>query len=313
MRRSVWCETVSWERLATREVLSLARRFDVDLLVAVRPGQEIALVRALAACADAGVRAAAWPMLEDAQGRWASAKNAGAFAAMTLGLVEAVGASLSGVAIDLEPSFVSMERALAQWWTIARGAPRRRTPAEGTERLASLTRELAARRVEVTLAILPLVAWDLEGRARWQARLGTPIDPLAFDRASAMVYTSLLEGWSRGALGRDDARCLLAACARAMKRRFGARASVSLGCVGTGAFGDEPIYRSPAELADDVALVRRSGIEDIVMFDLGGALARGPAEAWLEALVATPAADALPSPTLAARAAIALARGGARV
>ena len=51
-----------------------------------------------------------------------------------------------------------------------------------------------------------------------------------------------------------------------------------------GALGDEPRYRDPSELAVDVAVARAGGVETLNLFDLGGVLRRGPAEAWLEAL-----------------------------
>jgi hypothetical protein len=54
--------------------------------------------------------------------------------------------------------------------------------------------------------------------------------------------------------------------------------------VGTGAFGDEPSYRSVDELRRDVAIATAAGITDLSLFDLGGILRRGPAAAWLEAL-----------------------------
>jgi hypothetical protein len=122
-----------------------------------------------------------------------------------------------------------------------------------------------------------------------------------------MVYTSILEGWSRGALRRKHATALLAAASRRTARRWGAASGISVGCVGTGAFEDEPIYRTPAELADDVAIARAEGCEDLSLFDLGGVLARPPAEAWLDAF-AEASADARVLPSRRVAAARTLAR-----
>jgi hypothetical protein len=322
VRRSVWAETCSFDDLCRRETLALLGRFGVDVLVAVRPGQERELGRALAACAEAGVRAGAWPMLGDADGRWASASNADKFAGFAREIADALerdAVPLASFAVDLEPSFGSMDKAAHGILGAARGAlrglVRRSTREAPASVLAKVTEELSARGAEVTLAVLPLVAWDRvpPHEPRWQARLGTPVDALTFGRASAMVYTSLLEGWSRRLLSRADTRALLADAARAMRARFGARASLSLGCVGTGAFANEPVYCGPEELADDVAVARASGIEDLVMFDLGGALRRQDAPRWLEALVHAEPAPSAPPPTLASRAAVLAARWGARV
>src|SRR6185437_10729070 len=146
----------------------------------------------------------------------------------------------------------------------------------------------------------------------WQEALGTPVFDVAWDHVSPMLYTSMIEGWSRGLLARGDARALLAAACRAALRRFGPAAGASLGAVGTGALGDEPTYRGPAELADDVALAGAAGVDDLALFDLGGVLRRPPAEAWLEAFTATEPAAQVPPPTWRARAAIAGMNGVGR-
>jgi hypothetical protein len=128
-----------------------------------------------------------------------------------------------------------------------------------------------------------------EVRGAWIQRvLGTPVSALPVDRHSVMAYTSLIEGWSGGWISRRSAEALLSACARLARVRFGARASLSLGTVGPGAFGDEPCYRDVDELARDVELACAAGIDEIALFDLGGVLRRPPAEAWFAALCAPP-------------------------
>jgi hypothetical protein len=149
--------------------------------------------------------------------------------------------------------------------------------------LASAVGELHARGIATASAVWPLVALDPPGMRGWQALLGTPVDALATERVSVMMYTSILEGWSRGAVRRRDATALLGAATARVGRRWGTAAGISVGCVGTGALADEPVYRSPSELAEDVAIARAGGCEDLSLFDLGGVLHREPAEAWLEA------------------------------
>jgi hypothetical protein len=82
---------------------------------------------------------------------------------------------------------------------------------------------------------------------------------------------------------RSDALTLLDATTRFAVRHWGARAGVSLGTVGTGAFEDEPTYRSPDELRADAKVARAAGARALTLFDLGGVVRRAPAEAWLAA------------------------------
>lgn len=137
--------------------------------------------------------------------------------------------------------------------------------------------------------------------------MGTPVDGIPWDHATAMLYTSILEGWSRGALHRDDAVSLLAGGCRAARARWGAAAGASLGAVGTGALGDEPVYRSAGELAEDVAVARACGIDDLALFDLGGVLARPPVAPWLDAFTRTEPLSMAPRMTLRARVCLAAA------
>src|SRR5690606_20035653 len=107
----------------------------------------------------------------------------------------------------------------------ARAWLRRPLDASVHRRLAAT---LAACRIEVVAAVAPPVL--LAGRASrgWQRALGTPVDEVPYDAVTAMLYTSLFEGYALGALDRSDARALLARFAVLARERFGARASVSL-------------------------------------------------------------------------------------
>ncbi|MDB4960496.1 MAG: hypothetical protein JWP01_495 [Myxococcales bacterium] len=278
----MWCETLSFDELMQPSVVGLLARFHVDLLLAVRPWQLAEVGDAVRGLRDAGVFVAVWPMLADVDGRWASASSALAYGAFTDELLAQVGFA-DELAIDLEPPLHD----LARWKS---GRPTwRQTPAPHTYRTArdSLVGTVERWRAEhrVTTAVLPLLA--LEWRGQWMQRaLGTPATELAVDRHSVMAYTSLYEGWSRGLVNRSRAERLLGLTARLTRSRFGAKAAISLGTVGPGAFGDEPGYRDPSELRRDVQLVRAAGIDEIALFDLGGVIRRAPAEAWLESLCA---------------------------
>jgi hypothetical protein len=317
MRRRIWCETVPAETLGAPATVALLRRYAVLPIVAVWPGSVGAARAALARFEDAGLPAAAWPMLPDDAGRWLSAANAAPFAAF----VEQVAAELCPreIVLDLEPPIEAVRPLLASVVTLVTNAANvHRVPvtldaasfrAAGA-RLGALAKALGEEGVILSAAVPAPVLFDRGGDDRGlQERMGTPVDGVPFAHVSAMLYTSIFEGWSRGVIRRADARALLGACCEAAAARFGARAGASLGAVGTGAFGDEPVYRSVAELADDVAVARAAGVDDLALFELGGVLRRPPAEAWLEAFTRAPAAAAVPAPTLRSRAAL----GGVRV
>jgi len=281
VRRRVWCETLPFAELTRSYVTELVARYRLDLLLAVRPWQIAEVGDVVRHFQDAGVFVAMWPMLADEDGRWASVSSSRAFIAFTDELLRVVPFA-EELAIDLEPPL----HLLARWKS---GHPTwRQTPLPHTYRQArdSLIAAVARWRVDrrITTAVLPLLA--LEWRGQWlQRMLGTPATVLDVDRHSVMAYTSLYEGWSRGLVSRARAERLFAITARMTRARFGARASLSLGTVGAGAFGDEIGYRDPRELSRDVVLARAAGIEELALFDLGGVIRRAPAEAWFDAFV----------------------------
>jgi hypothetical protein len=235
-----------------------------------------------------------------------SAGNAAAFSAFVERLCDAL--APGEIVLDLEPPIEAMRASMASRARHAHLLPPGADPASfraARAGIAALAARLHARGIAVSAAIAPPIVFDPKGASPWQERLGTPVDGVAWDHVSPMLYTSIIEGWSRGILGRADTRAILAAACAASAARFPGRGGASLGAVGTGAFGDEPTYRDAAELADDVAIARAAGLDDLALFELGGVLRRPPAEAWLEAFVATPAAARPPAATPRARAALA--------
>lgn len=295
-RRRVWCETLPLEELESRAVLGLLRRYDLEVLLAVTPETRSGAARAFRALEAHGVRAGLWPMIGDDEGRWASSATLSAYTAyvdaVTSGLVEQ-GVPPREIAFDLEPPFLAAKAAShgAVAGPVRTAMRLRGAFAEAHASLARTVERLGAE-VEISCAAVPLVLLDGHDRGApfYQSLLGTPVDGVAFGAVSIMAYTSMLEGWSRGLLDRRASLGVLGECARLAKARYGARASLSLGTVGTGAFHDEPIYRDPRELAEDVAMARAFGVDDLTLFDLGGVVRRAPAEAWLDAFTTDAAA-----------------------
>ena len=304
-RRRIYSELLGLDALRTSPVLEELVRRDIQLLAAVQPWQKddaVALVR------DANARGLSiglWPLLDDARGRWLHPGDAREFTSWIDALLEALdleGERIDSLVLDLEPPIAEVRKitegrlGAARSWLARDLDP---APHQG------IVRELRSRGVEAFAAVLPPVLASGRAGIGWQKALGTPVDGVQWDAVSVMLYTSLFEGYSFGALGRDDACALLSRFASLTGSRFGSRASVSLGAVGVGALGDERTYRGPDELARDVALARAAGIDDLALFDLSGVVARPPVGAWLDALVTTePASEPAPS-TAAARAAAA--------
>lgn len=293
MRRRIWSETLPLAELTAPATLALLARYDVELIAAVRPWDLPGIAALVGACNDAGVDVGLWPMIEDADGRWANAFNAPRFTAFVHQVLDAVpaGARVRDLAVDLEPPFGVVTTALrsptAVWPTLDSISHARWVAAR--RQFRALIGSVHDRGMQCSAAVLPFVLFDpSDGRLRpVQRALAAPVDALPWDHVSVMLYTSMIEGWSRGLIPRPRALDLLARGAVASRRRFGAAAGVSVGVVDVGALGNEPRYRDPAELAVDVAVSRANGVHTINLFDLGGVLRRGPAEAWLEALAGT--------------------------
>jgi hypothetical protein len=296
---------LSYDEITEPSLLAELAARRIDLLVAVTPERAAGAAGLVASCRAAGVGIGLWPMVDDGHGRWPSAANAGWFIEYCRGLIaslRAAGAMPDEIAIDLEPPIDRVRGMLA-------GSPRallQLPGAGGMHALRELVGELHREPVRVSAAVTPLTVLPSALASRgWQRLLGTPVDGMEFDTVNAMAYTSLFEGYTRGLLRRPDALAMLAAIAGACARRWGARAAISLGVVGLGALGDERAYRTPRELAEDVALAEAAGIEELVLFALDGVLARPPRETWLDALCGVDPAPSAAAATLRSRAALA--------
>jgi hypothetical protein len=296
MRRRIYSEDLPLRDVADGPALGLLAERRIELVLAVRPWTLVDLPRVLAAAAERGVSTCVWPMISDTEGRWASAGTAPAFVRFAREVVDAcerAGTPVRELLFDLEPPFDRVRKLIDHGLAGARRVKGDAAP------LTHFASELEASGIHTAAAAIPLLLAD-GPRARYERWLGTPVHGAPYGSVQVMAYTSLVEGYSRGMLARDDARALLWTVARATKKRLGTRGGISLGAVAVGALGDERPYRNPSELADDVGIARAAGIEDLALFDLRGVLRRAPAEEWLDALMAPPTER--PRPTRRARA-----------
>lgn len=278
--------------------MRLLARFGLEPIVALpAAGRTPAMAEALRRLDAAGVPVGIWPLLTDEDGYWPSAVNVLPFARAVgdgLAWCRAEGIAVRTLAFDLEPTLQATHALLRGsagerlgWLKAARGAAAGRKAARATARQAwtELCRAAHAEGIETLAAVFPPIVLDgLWRRSVVQALLDTPVHGVPFSRICPMVYTTVLASLLGGTPGL--ARALVGVCGRALSWQVGPeRVSLSLGLVAPGKLGDEPAFASPADLRADVRAARTSGVDDLALFSLEGALGRGPPERWLSVFV----------------------------
>jgi len=297
MRRRIWCELLPAEELGAPATVALLERLSLEPIVALAPGGDTpAMVAALRALSRASVRVGLWPLLNDEQGYWPSAVNAAEFCLRTrevAAFARQAGVRLSTIAVDLEPP-LGVVRQLLQSTPVARVAhvagelrdlrePRRvRTRRDAKTMFGALRAELSAAGIETIAAVMPPIALDMAWQSGfWQALLQTPVHSPGWSVLSPMMYTTIISSLLPGG-SMPVARAMIFELGRALVAAVGtARASMSLGLVGSGKLGNEPTYRGPHALLRDVQVARAAGVDDLALFSLEGALLRGDPERWL--------------------------------
>jgi hypothetical protein len=276
LRKRIWCETLSHHDLVQAKTRDLLARGPFEAIVAVQPETLETLFPALATLESHGIKVSVWPMLSNAEGRWLSLATAPAYLAWLQTVVDKARATktvLKELVIDLEPPFRLIHRLLR------RDSVSPLVKHTAANAIQAFLLELRQEGVRLSSAILPTQAFNF-GRVFAERALGVPSWSGFFDAENVMLYSTLFEGWGR--LPRPAVEALMHKVLVASRAHFGMRAAVSLGAIGTGAFGNEPVYRSPADLASDLAIARACGIREIALFDLGGIVRRPRPEAWLE-------------------------------
>lgn len=304
----VWSELLPYDELRAPRALALLRRHPVRTLVACWPLTLEAALDAVSALRDAGLDAGLWPMLDDARGRWCNTDNLSPFLSFAERVCErslARREPARELAVDLEPALERMQRWLSgarelfsrqgrAWFAprfdgpSATANPHESVPlAEAERRLTAFVRAAQREGTAVSAALVPFVLLDRRGSEHGLAGwLGTPWERVPWDHVSVMAYASLAEGWSRGLCTRAMARRLVGLCARAVRARVGERGGVSLGLLGTGALGDEPLYPGLEPLLEDTRACVREGVRDVSLYDLRGLLRQSDPERHLDAWAA---------------------------
>jgi hypothetical protein len=292
-----------WEEIIAppeivKKALPLLTEFAAGVAVAVYP---VSLTRknanAFRKIKEAGIELTFWPLLEKEQGYFPGERNAGIYAALVrtqLDWAEKNDVVPDVVAVDLEMPIQQMYKVLSS--TNALGRLRsvvsstrenldRARYYRAKEQLAGLNAEIQDRGIRTMTAVLPWVSLEMEGGAELlQDMSETPASGIGWDVISPMLYVSMLEGMSGGALTRRDANWLVYDNCSRLRAKYGGRAGVSLGLTGGGVLEDEPVFDSPSDLKVGLEAALAAGIRDVSVYSLGGVLNRPDPRLWLDAI-----------------------------
>jgi hypothetical protein len=280
---------------------ALARR-GAALQVAV-PAADVgdADLASLLRAADARrVEVRLWFVLDVAQGYWPNEANVDVFApalADLLDWLDSAGLTAAAIVYDMEPAYAytqELEAAFADNPDDAVALMRTHMDAAAFEaartRFGDSVRAVQARGLRAECVTYPQVVDDLlDGDDDFQDGMDIPVHGVPFDEVSFMVYqTGFSETLGGGWVGPG----LIASYAADARARFGERAVVALGLVGTaGIFEPEgAVYTDPGTLAADVAAALAAGVTRVEVYSLDGMVELGGPARWLEATHPEPAA-----------------------
>ncbi len=250
---------------------------------------------------DLGVAMRAWLLLDREQGYWIGETNAEearrAVEALIAWRAKPNGVALSGVSFDLEPAFEyaeTLRRAppfrIDRWVQLLRGHVNPDRFVRARDVLAGAVEALRRAGLHAHAVTLPLVLDQPEGSTILEDALDTPVSGIDWDEVSFMVYQTafaqLIGEWLGPALVESYANDAVA--------RFGTRAGLDLGVVGSAGIGIDPgqRYPEPAALRRDVAAAFAAGIANLRVYSLDGVLEQGGVERWLDLATRPPPPEA---------------------
>ncbi|MDP8222931.1 MAG: hypothetical protein P9L99_06190 [Candidatus Lernaella stagnicola] len=329
MQLGVYCETLTPQRLAEPDVLSLLSEFDVTLAHAIqfthlggdfRPEHAARHLEFAAKLKEAGGRYAWWPLLPKAFGYWPNERNLGAFERLidTLLLAcEKYGASPDLIVFDIEtpwrqiekiffPGVPALDRALAvAKMLLGNRNPRRFAWAAG--KLQEIVSRVQCAGIQTAAAAFAFLIADLVRNGHvLQDYLEMPIFPVKFDGYNGMFYTSYVPKAAPMIVPKAGASRFVYEYARVLSENFGDRAWITLGSTWEGVIpGNEGLaYDRPAQLIADAAAAKAAGIGHLWLYCLEGVLYKDQAllkprtqeerRAFFDVLRSTPTAEPAP-------------------
>jgi hypothetical protein len=284
-----------------KKALPLLEEFSAGVAIAMYP---VSLTRknvnALRKLKEAGIEITFWPLMEKEHGYFPSERNTTVYTSIVRQLLE--WARKNDVvpdilAFDLEMPIQQMHKVLSAPNAFAKlrnvvASTRENLDREryyrAKDKLAGLNAEIQDQGIRTLTAVLPWVSLEMEGDAELlQDMSETPASGIGWDVISPMLYVSMLEGMSGGAITKRDANWLVYDNCRHLREKFGGRAGVSLGLTGGGVLEDEPVLDEPADLTVGISAALAAGIRDISVYSLEGILRRKEPRLWLKAIRAS--------------------------
>lgn len=286
---AVWSEAVPLEAVA-HEVETLVA-FDSTLYLAVSDQDlQPELAAFLHEAQAAGLTVVPWLQLPE-HGLWLNEGNVRGFTVLAeayLEWAEQQGCLPHALLFDLEPSKDYLEALLdAAGWSdlsavmeIASGHLDPTGFALARERMNAMIDRLGELGVEAWVVTFHLALDDaVDGDTDLQDLFDIPLDGVAWDKVIMMLYRPMvvrLTGvpLSPGFVGRY---------ADLMRDRFGDRAEVAVGQIGTVGVTRTEGYESPLAIGLDISAAASKGVTAFSLFSLDGMLTTGGLRPWLDA------------------------------
>ena len=299
MKMRVWYEYFETEEAVAPDTVNLLKKYDVSVGLAFPHGSmNEDYARILSTYHDQGIATALWVLLPDEQGYWPNERNVVEFSdyvRRVFDWAEENKFALPEIAVDLEPPIYQME-------ALKKAAnPRERINVlrkcfgenrdhgrfyDASHRFEELNEFIHARGSRTLCPVPSHIVLDVAtGGIGVQDLLETPITTVNWDMLSAMIYTSMLVGYSKGTISQKDARWYLYSVMREFKEKYWERAGVSIGVTYTGKLGDEPYYDKPEDLLPDMKAAKAALIDDITIYNLEGILRSPRPGAWFDMLL----------------------------
>ncbi len=288
----VWVEFLSDEEVTAALPAIAPQLSRLHLSLSVKRIGEPSFAKLTRAAGELGLSVYVWLLFSIEDGYWLGEHNAAKLQPIIADLMrwrDAPGGPVfDGVSFDLEPGHdyavklrkckaIQLPRLLAQHVDPVAFE-------EARKHFGAAIAQLQRKGVSAHATAFPLILDDAEDGAILEDALDTPVSNLDWDEVSFMVYQTAFAQLAGLWFGPS----LVASYAQSAVQRFGERAGMDLGVIGTPALGLDAGDRYPdvSALAADFAAARSAGIpyERMRVYGLSGLLKEGGTECWLRQL-----------------------------